>query len=115
MALPAGCARCTGSGSRSEPESGPTLDIDPLSHSRQKAGSMLKVSDDDDEPALDSGSDSDSDTPLPLSLVQRKNAKSSGGTGISTFLPSFSVGYIPGAGDLDPEDELEAVKGKSGG
>lgn len=59
---------------------------------------------DDDESASDSGSD----IPLPSS---RKVSKPSGGAGTSTFLPSLSVGYIPGTGDSDPEDELEAIEG----
>ena len=59
---------------------------------------------------VESPPDSDSDAPLPSS---RKVSKPSGGTGTSTFLPSLSVGYIPGTGDSDPEDELEGVQGKS--
>jgi len=57
-----------------------------------------------------SAPDSDSDTHLPSSKI----SKPSGGVGTSTFLPSLSVGYIPGTGDSDPEDELEAVEDKNG-
>lgn len=59
---------------------------------------------DDDQSASDSGSD----ILLPSS---RKVSKPSGGAETSTFLPSLSVGYIPGNGDSDPEDELEAIEG----
>ena len=48
----------------------------------------------------------------PSSLAQRKLSIPSGGAGTSTFLPSLSVAYIPGTGDSDPEDELEAVECK---
>ena len=58
-----------GSGSGSEPESGPTSDAGPPSHSRQKAESKAKLKpesvsgDDDVESVLDFGPDSDSDKP----------------------------------------------------
>ena len=104
----------TSSDSESEPESesGSTLHVNGQRHSDRNAKSIEKakldsiLQDDDD----DSSSDSNSDT-LPSSSIQRNASKSSGGTGASTFLPSLSVGYIPGTGDSDPEDELEAVDG----
>ena len=95
----------------SEPELAPTSDVDPLHHPSPKTKSKVKLrpettsEDDDDDSAPDSGSDSD-----PSQLI--KVAKPSGRAGTSTFLPSLSVGYIPGTGDSDPEDELEAVEGK---
>ena len=105
----------TDSDSESAPELSPTSDTDPPNHSRQKTKSKAKLKpesvpedDDDDESALDS------DTLLPPLLMQRKVPKPSGGAGTSTFLPSLSVGYIPGTGDSDPEDELEAVEGGDG-
>ena len=67
------------------------------------------LSGDDDEPTPDSASDSK--TPLPPSHLQEEVLKPSWGVGTSTFSPFLSVGYIPGAGDSDPEDELEAVEG----
>ena len=105
----------TDSDSESEPGSDSTSDAGSLRHSNPKTKSGVKLkakllSGDDDEPTLDS--DSDSNTPLPPSHLQKKVPKSSGGAGTSTFLPSLSVGYIPGTGDSDPEDELEAVEGK---
>ena len=112
---PANRLRTTSTDSDSGPELGSTSDADSLGRSGQKTKSKLKprpepISDDDD-PTPDS--DSDSDTPLPSPLVQRKVPKPSGGTGASTFLPSLSVGYIPGTGDSDPEDELETAEGKN--
>jgi len=76
------------------------IDSDPDAESEPGSGT------DDDESASDSGSD----IPLPS---PRKIPKPSGGAGTSTFLPSLSVGYIPGTGDSDPEDELEAIEGTS--
>jgi hypothetical protein len=107
----------TGFDSESEPEPGSTSDADSLGRSGQHTKPKLKprpesISEEgDDEPTPDS--DSDSDTPLPSPLVQRKVSKPSGGAGTSTFLPSLSVGYIPGTGDSDPEDELDTAEGKN--
>ena len=100
----------------SDSESGSTPDADPPAHSNPGAKSKVKLKpemafeSDDGGSTLDS--DSDSDAPLPLSRAQ-KASKPSGGAGTSTFLPSLSVGYIPGTGDSDPEDELEILEGKS--
>ena len=105
----------TGSDSNSESNSGRDQSL-----LRQKARSKVELGsesisgDSDGDSAPDSSLESDSDVSLPSPLVQRKASKPSGGTGTSTFLPSLSVGYIPGTGDSDPEDELEAVEGKDG-
>ena len=101
------------SGSEPETESSSMSDANSPYHLRQKTKSKVKlrpesVSGDDDE----SNPDSDSDTPS--SLAQGKVLNPSRGAGTSIFLPSLSVGYIPGTGDSDPEDELEAVGDKSG-
>jgi hypothetical protein len=105
----------TGFDSESEPEPGSTSDADSLSDPKTKSKLKLRPEsisgDGNDDPTPDS--DSDSDTPLPSPLVQRKVSKPSGGAGTSTFLPSLSVGYIPGTGDSDPEDELETAEGKN--
>jgi len=106
-----------GSSSGSEPESESELDTGLPHRSNSKFESKVKlntglISGDEDKPALDS--DSDSDTSLSPSRSQKKVPKPSGGAGTSTFLPSLSVGYIPGAGDSDLEGELEAVEGKNG-
>lgn len=82
--------------------------------SKVEFGSESISEDSGGDSTLDSSLDSDSDTSLSSPFVQRKTLKHSGGTGTSTFLPSLSVGYIPGTGDSDPEDELEAVEGKDG-
>ena len=109
---------CSGSDPGSEPESGSGLDTDSPRRSNLKFKSKVKlktdsVSGDEGEPALDS--DSDSGTSLSMSRSRKgKVAKPSGGAGTSTFLPSLSVGYIPGGGDSDLEGELEAVEGKKG-
>ena len=85
-----------------------------MTKSKLELKSESASGDNDGDSAPDSGLGSDSDTSLPPSLGQRKAPKPSGGTGNSTFLPSLSVGYIPGTGDSDPEDELEALEGKDG-
>jgi len=106
------------SNSGSEPESDSGLGTGSPHHSNQKSKFKVKlktgsVSGDEGEPALDS--DFDSDASLSPSRSQKKKVpKASGGAGTSTFLPSLSVGYIPGAGDSDLEGELEAVEGKRG-
>jgi len=105
------------SDSGSEPESESELDTGLPHRSNPKSKSKVKlktgpISGDEDKPASDS--DSDSDTSLSPSRSQKKVPKPSGGAGTSTFLPSLSVGYIPGAGDSDLEGELEAVEGKNG-
>ena len=101
--------------SDSGPQLGSTSDADSLSNSKTRSKLKLRPEsisgDSDDDPTPDS--DSDSDTPLPSPLVQRKVSKPSGGAGTSTFLPSLSVGYIPGTGDSDLEDELETAEGKN--
>ena len=102
----------TGPYSDSDPGSGSESATGSPRRSNLKSKSRIKlkaeqVSGDDDESAPDS--DSDSDVPLPHS--KKKVPKPSGGTGTSIFLPSLSVGYIPGTGDSDPEDELEGVEG----
>lgn len=89
------------------------------------AGQLTTSINSDSEPELQSCStldaalgrstdpDSDSDASN-LSLHVRKRApKPSVRVGSSTFLPSLSVGYIPGTGDSDPEDEFEALEGKT--
>ena len=109
---------CSSSDPGSEPESGSGLDTGSPHRSNLKFKSKVKlktdsVSGDEGEPALDS--DSDSGTSLSMSRSRKgKVAKPSGGAGTSTFLPSLSVGYIPGGGDSDLEGELEAVEGKKG-
>ena len=108
----------TDSDSEPEPPSGSTLDVDPPGHSGSKTKPQVKLKpkvtfegeNEDDTPV----SNSDSDVSNHLLPVQTKAQKVSGGAGTSTFLPSLSVGYIPGTGDSDPEDELEAVEGKDG-
>lgn len=102
----------------SEPEPGSDLasDTGSLRHPNLKSKSKINpraesLSGDDDESALDS--DLDSGTPPLLPRSQKKAPKPSV-AGTSTFLPSLSVGYIPGTGDSDPEDELEAVEGGNG-
>ncbi|KAF9648027.1 Bud-site selection protein [Thelephora ganbajun] len=108
-----------GSESGSEPEPGSTSDVDPPGHSGPKTQSKVKLKpksvsgDDNNGSSLDSDSHFDSDSPLHSSLVQGKVPKPSRGAGTSTFLPSLSVGYIPGTGDSDPEGELEAIEGKN--
>ena len=105
----------TDSDSESEPGSDSASNAGSLRHSNPKTKSGVKLkaeslSGDDDRSTLNS--DSDSNTLPPPSHLQKRVPKPSGGAGTSTFLPSLSVGYIPGTGDSDPEDELEAVEGK---
>lgn len=82
------------------------------SDSKPKSKVKLKVGSPSEDGDSTPDSDSDSDTP-PLPLHPQKKAPKPSGAGTSTFLPSLSVGYIPGTGDSDPEDELEVVEGKN--
>ena len=100
------------SGSDSRSNTGSPHHPIPKSKSKVKL-KVESVSEDDDESAPDSCSDSDASLP-PSRSQKGKVPKPSGGTGTSTFLPSLSVGYIPGAGDSDLEGELEVVEGKNG-
>ena len=101
------------SDSESELQSSSALGAHPPAPSDLKVKSQAKMKPevafegDDEEYTFDSDSDSD------VSLHdQTKASMRSAGAGTSTFLPSLSVGYIPGTGDSDPEDELEVVEGK---
>jgi len=102
------------SDSESESESDSTSDADspghsgPMAKSKQQLKPELVSEDNGDE----STPDSDSDT-LPSPPARGSISKPSGAAGTSTFLPSLSVGYIPGTGDSDPEDELEVMQGKN--
>ena len=98
------------SNSESGSDTGPPRRSNPKSKSKVKL-KIESVFEDDDESTPDSESESDASPPPPRS--QKKVTKTSGGAGTSTFLPSLSVGYIPGTGDSDPEAELEVVEGKS--
>lgn len=106
----------TPTNSDSEYQLNSSLEVDPRGHSSSKTKPQVKLKpevvleDDNDDYTLDSNPGSDTSN-FP-SYAQTKASKPSGG-GISTFLPSLSVGYIPGTGDSDPEDELEAVEGKA--
>jgi len=103
------------SDSGSEPGSDSGLDTGSPPRSNSKSKSKVKtgsVPGDEDEPASDA--DSDSDTSLSPSRSRGKKVPKPSGAGTSTFLPSLSVGYIPGGGDSDLEAELEAVEGKKG-
>ena len=106
------------SDSGSEPESDSGLDTGSPHRSNSKSGSKAKLktgSDSGDEGELALDSDPDSDVSLSQSRSQKKKVSGpSGGAGTSTFLPSLSVGYIPGDGDSDLEGELEVVEGKKG-
>lgn len=102
--------------SDSEPElqSGFTSDAGSPGHSGSKTKSQVKLKPEAFSEDDTSDPDSDTDASNSLSHVQAKTSKPSGRAGTSTFLPSLSIGYIPGTGDSDPEDELEAVEGKAG-
>jgi len=93
------------SGTVSERDPGSTLDADSPGHSIKS----IALESDDDRGSTGSYSG----IPFPSSPSQSKVSGPSRGAGTSTFLPSLSVGYIPGTGDSDPEDELEAVEGKN--
>ena len=84
-------------------------DSNPKAKPKVKPKPKLVFEDDDGESTPDS---CDSDFP-PLPSHTQKTSKASG-AGSSTFLPSLSVGYIPGTGDSDPEEELEVVDGEAG-
>jgi hypothetical protein len=107
----------TDSDSESELHSGSKPDISPPGHSGSRTKSQVKlkreVGFEGDSNDYTPDSDFDSDASSPPLHVRTKASKSSGGVGTSTFLPSLSVGYIPGTGDSDPEDELEAVEGQA--
>ena len=106
----------TSTDSDSEPEfqPGSTLGITSPAISGLKRKTQLKLKPEvvfgEDTEGCTPDSNSDSDAPNPSLHAQKKASKA----GTSTFLPSLSVGYIPGTGDSDPEDELEAVEGKAG-
>ena len=102
----------SGSDSRSKANSLPRSN--PKFESKVKLRAKSISGDDDDDDDDDSTPDSDSDGSLPPSRSRKKVPNPSGGAGASTFLPSLSIGYIPGDGDSDLEGELEVVEGKKG-